>query len=71
MVCSCDTPWTFLLPLFLYVIVCLCMFVKVQFFILVSSLVIFGKKMSFWLSACSVLIVVPLLQVRPSFPSVS
>ena len=29
-----------------------------------------GKKLSFWLSACSVLIVVPLLYVRPSFPFV-
>ena len=31
----------------------------------------FGKKLSFWLSACSVLIVVPLLEMRPSFPLVS
>ena len=30
-----------------------------------------GKKRSFWLSACCVLIVVPLLKVRPSFPLVS
>ena len=29
------------------------------------------KKLSFWLSACSVLIVVPLLLVRHSFPLVS
>ena len=27
--------------------------------------------LSFWLSACSVLIVVPLLKMRPSFPLVS
>ena len=26
-----------------------------------------GKTLFFWLSACSVLIVVPLLKVRPSF----
>ena len=31
----------------------------------------FGKKLSFWLSACSILIVVPLLLVRSSFPLVS
>ena len=30
-----------------------------------------GKILSFWLSACSVLIAVALLQVRPSFPLVS
>ena len=30
-----------------------------------------GKKLPFWLSACSVLIVVPLLLVRPSVPLVS
>ena len=30
-----------------------------------------GKKLSFWLSACTVLIVVPLLKVRHSFPLVS
>ena len=30
-----------------------------------------GRKLSFWLSACNVLIVVPLLYVRPSFPLVS
>ena len=30
-----------------------------------------GKKLSFWLSICSVLIVVSLLIVRPSFASVS
>ena len=30
-----------------------------------------GKKLSIWLSACSVLIVVPLLLVRPSFSLVS
>ena len=30
-----------------------------------------GKTLSFWLSACSVLIVVPLLYVCPSFPLVS
>ena len=29
-----------------------------------------GKKLSFWLSACSVLIVAPLLFVHPSFPLV-
>ena len=28
-------------------------------------------KLSFWLSACGILIVVPLLQERPSFPCVS
>ena len=30
-----------------------------------------GKKLAFWLSACSVLFVVSLLLVRPSFPLVS
>ena len=40
------------------------------FFILDSRLAIFGQKLSFWFSACSVLIVVPLLSVRPSFPLV-
>ena len=42
------------------VIVCLCMYVLVKFFFLDSRLVIFWNKQSFWLSACSVLIVVPL-----------
>ena len=36
-------------------------------FILDSRLAIFGKKLSFWLSVCSVLIVVPLLQTGPFF----
>ena len=41
------------------------------FFILDSRLAnYFGKKLSFWLSAYSVLIVVPSLYVRPSFPLV-
>ena len=30
-----------------------------------------GERVSFWLSTCSVLIVVPLLEMRPSFPWVS
>ena len=30
-----------------------------------------GKKLSFWLSVCSILIVVPLVLVHPSFPLVS
>ena len=29
-----------------------------------------GKRLSFWLSACGVLAVVPLLWVRPSFSSI-
>ena len=33
--------------------------------------IFFRKKLSFWLFAYSVLIVVPLLIVRPSFPSMS
>ena len=43
---------------------CHCMSLYVclgAYFILDSRLTIFGKKLSFWLSACSVLIVVPLL----------
>ena len=41
------------------------------FFILDSRLAnCFEKKNSFWLSACIVLIVVPLLCVHPSFPLV-
>ena len=41
-------------------------------FILDSPVVnVSGKKLSFWLSACSGLIMVPLLYVRPSFPSKS
>ena len=31
----------------------------------------FGQKLSCWLSACSVLIVVPLFKMRHSFPLVS
>ena len=59
---------------------CLCMYVLVIFiFILDSRLASFwkktknnkNKKTSFWLSACSVLIVVQLRLVRPSFPLVS
>ena len=42
-----------------------------ELFILVSRLAIFLKKLSFWLSACSVLIVVPIRKVHPSFPLVS
>ena len=39
-----------------------------EFFILDSRLANYlGKKLSFWLPACSVLIVMPLLQVHPSF----
>ena len=30
-----------------------------------------GKKLFFWLSACNVVIVVPFLEVRPTFPLVS
>ena len=55
--------------------VCHCMslpvYLMIFFFILDSRLSIFGKKLSFWPSACLVLIVVPLLYVRPSFPLVS
>ena len=42
-------------------------------FILDSRLAIFFflKKLSFWLSACRVLIMVPLLYVRSSFSSAS
>ena len=36
------------------------MFIRKQLFL--------RKKLSFWLSACSILIVVPLLKLRPSFP---
>ena len=38
-----------------------------EIFILDTRLAMFGKKLSFWLSACSVLIVVPLLYVSASF----
>ena len=49
--------------LFVYVIVCLCIFFYGEIFILDSRLAHFciGKELSFWLSAYSVLIVVPLL----------
>ena len=50
---------------------CRCMSLHIspgEIFILIAIL---GKKLSFWLSACSVLIVQPLLQVRPSYPFVS
>ena len=43
-----------------------------EIFILDSRLANYlGKKLSLWLSACSVLIMVQLLLLRPSFPSVS
>ena len=42
-----------------------------EIFILDSRYAIFREKLSFWLSACSVLIVVQLLSVRPSFPLAS
>ena len=38
------------------------------FFFFFSRLAIFWKKLSFWLSACSVLIMVPLLSVLKFFP---
>ena len=42
-----------------------------EIFILNSHLAcFFGKKLPFWLSTCSVLIVVPLLYVCPSLPLV-
>ena len=49
------------------------MYVLVNFFILDCRLAnqFLGKKLYFWLCACSVLIVMPLLYVRPSFPLVS
>ena len=37
------------------------------FFFLITVLPIFGKETILWLSACSVLIVAPLLCVSPSF----
>ena len=42
-----------------------------EIYILESSGHDFGKKLSIWLYACSVLIMVPLLYVRLSFPLVS
>ena len=54
------------------VIVCICMYVLVIFFLFWLALGQFlGKKLAFWFSACSVLMVIPLLLVRPSFPLVS
>ena len=54
---------------------CHCMSLHVcpgEIFILDSRLASFlGKELSFWLSACSILIVLPLLYVRPSLPMVS
>ena len=48
------------------------MYVLVKIFILDSGLANhLRKKLSFWLSACSVLTVVPLLLVHPVFPLVS
>ena len=53
---------------------CHCMYLHVcpgEMFILDSRLANFWRKqLSLWLSACSVLIVVPLVLVRPSFPLV-
>ena len=45
------------------VIVCLCMYVLVIFFFILDSRLAkyFGKKLSFRLSACCVLIVMPML----------
>ena len=43
------------------VIVYLCMYVLVNVLFWIAVWPFFGKKMSLWLSACSVLIVVPLL----------
>ena len=58
----------------IYVIICLYVLhvcVADFSFIFDSRLVIWGKKLSFKLSACSVLIVAPLLLMHPSFPLVS
>ena len=44
------------------VTVCLCMYVLVEFLFWIIILANFlGNKLSFWLSACGVLIVVPML----------
>ena len=52
-----------------YICHCISLYVCLgEMFILGSRLAIFWKKLYFWLSACSVLIVVPLLYVRPSSP---
>ena len=60
---TCIDSHRFLLWFTISIIVCLCMYVLVIFFyfILNSRLAIFGKKLSFWFSACSGLIVLPLL----------
>ena len=47
------------------------MYVLVKILFLIAIRPIFGKVTALRLSACSVLIVVPLLLVRPSFPLVS
>ena len=49
----------------------LCMYVLVKVLFWIAVWPIFGKILSFWLSACSVLTVVPLFYVCPSFPMVS
>ena len=69
--CDCGTFWTFLLLCFYYFSHCLSLHVCTGdiFFISDSRLaILFGKKLSVWLSA---LVLVPLLQVRPSFPLMS
>ena len=43
------------------VIVCLCIYALVKFLFLIVVWPIFGKETAFWLSACSILIVVLLL----------
>ena len=50
------------------VIVCLCMYVWVNVLFWISVWPFFGKKLSFWLSACSVSIVVPLPKSFKFFP---
>ena len=55
--------------------ICHCMSLHVclgEIFILDGSLaILFRRRLSFWLSACGVLIMVRLLWVHPSFPLVS
>ena len=49
----------------------LCMYALVKFLFWIAVRPIFGRKLSFWISACTVLIVVSLLLVRTSFDLVS
>ena len=68
-ICHCMSSYVYLGDFFLFWIAVVWPF----FFFFFFSFFFFFlfKKLSSWLLACSVLRVVPLLKVRPSFPLVS